>query len=94
MAMQMFLVGFNGEFNQPMSRSVQHRIRQCGGYILMVMRTGIIVALDDVQVPAVQSHPDVSLVGGITLNPHGYAAERLQHIFAENLSKQIQVKAE
>jgi hypothetical protein len=94
MAMQMYLVAFNGEFNQPMSRSVQHRVRQSGGYILMVMRTGIIVALDDSQVPTVQSHPDVSLVGGVTLSPNGYAAERLKRIFAENLSKQIEVKAE
>jgi hypothetical protein len=34
----------------------------------------------------------VKLVGGITLNPKGYAAERLQRIFAENLSKQIEIK--
>jgi hypothetical protein len=94
MAMQMYLVAFNSEFSQTMSRSVRQRVRQSSGYILMVMRTGIIVALDDSQVPAVQGHPDVKLVGGVTLNPQGYAAERLQRIFAENLSKQIEVKAE
>jgi hypothetical protein len=58
----------------------------------MVMKTGIIVALDDSQVPVVQQHPDVKLVGGVTLNPQGYAAERLQRIFAENLSKQIEMR--
>ena len=60
----------------------------------MVMKTGLIVALDDSKVNAVQSHPDVRLVGGVTLSPTGYAAERLRKIFAENLSKQIQIKAE
>ena len=94
MAMQMYMVAFNGEFSQPMSRSVQHRVRQSGGYILMVLRTGLIVALDDAQVSVVQGHPDVRLVGGVTLNPSGYAADRLRRIFAENLSKQIEVKTE
>jgi hypothetical protein len=56
------------------------------------MKTGVVVVLDEAQVPVVQQHPDVKLVGGITLNPKGYAAERLQRIFAENLSKQIEIK--
>jgi hypothetical protein len=94
MAMQMYMVAFNGQFSQPLSRSVQHRVRQCGGYILMVMVTGLIVALDDSRVNEVQGHPDVKLVGGVTLNPSGYAAERLRQIFAENLSKQIEIKTE
>ena len=94
MAMQMYMVAFNGEFSQQRARSVQHRVRQSGGYILMVMRTGIIVALDDSQVDGVQRHPDVKLVGGVTLSPTGYAAERLRRIFAENLSKQIETKTE
>lgn len=94
MAMQMYMVAFNGEFSQDKSRSVQHRVRQSGGYILMVMRTGLIAAFDDSQVGVVQGHPDVKLVGGVTLNPSGYAAERLRRIFAENLSKQIEVKSE
>jgi hypothetical protein len=51
------------------------------------------VALDDSQASVVQAHPDVRMVGGVTLNPSGYAAERLRKIFAENLSKQIEVKA-
>jgi len=94
MAIQMYMVAFNGGFSQETSRSVQHRIRQCNGVTLMVMKTGIIAAFDDGLVGVVQSHPGVKLVGGVTLNPQGYAAERLQRIFAENLSKQIEVKTE
>lgn len=94
MAMQMYLVAFHGEFSQELSRGVQHRVRDSGGVILMVMKTGLIVALDDSRVPAVQQHPDVQLVGAVNLNPRGYAADRLQRIFAENLSKQLDFKIE
>lgn len=89
MAFQSYLVAFKREFSQDISRSVQHRVKQRGGFILMVAKTGIIAAFDDSQVSAVAEHPDVKLVGGITLNPRGYAADRLQRVFAENLSKQI-----
>ena len=92
MAMQMYIVAFRGAFSQDTSRSVQHCVKQHGGFVLMVMKTGIIVALDDALVSEVEKHPEVKLVGGVTLNPRGYAAERLQRIFAENLSKQIQVR--
>lgn len=94
MAFQMYMVAFKGDFSDATSRSVQHRVRDCNGITLMVMKTGIIAAFDDALVPAVQSHPDVQLVGGVTLNPQGYAAERLQRIFAENLSRQIEVTQE
>jgi hypothetical protein len=90
----MYMVAFNGDFSQDRSRAVQHHIKKYNGFTLMVMKTGLIAAFDDGLVPAVQSHPDVKLVGGVTLSPHGYAADRLQRIFAENLSKQIEVKAE
>jgi hypothetical protein len=90
----MYIVAFNGEFTQEKSRDVQHRVKDRGGFILMVAKTGVIVAMDDSQVPAVEQHPAVSLVGGVTLNPRGYAADRLQRIFAENLSKQLEIKTE
>jgi hypothetical protein len=90
----MYMVAFNGEFSQASSRAIQHHVRKCNGFTLMVMKTGIIAAFDDALVPVVQSHPDVKLVGGVTLNPQGYAADRLQRIFAENLSKQLEIKGE
>jgi hypothetical protein len=93
-AYQMYMVAFEGAFSQDTSRAVQHLIRKCNGFTLMVMKTGIIAAFDDGLVPAVQAHPAVKLVGGVTLSPKGFAADRLQRIFAENLSKQIEVKQE
>jgi len=93
LAFQMYMVAFNGDYSQERSRAVQHHLRQCNGFTLMVMKTGIIGAFDDGMVPMVQSHPDVKLVGGVTLSPNGYAADRLQRIFAENLSRQLEVKA-
>jgi len=93
-AFQMYMVAFNGGFSQDASRSVQHHIRKLNGFTLMVMKTGIIAAFDDGLVLAVQAHPSVKLVGGVTLSPHGYAADRLQRIFAENLSKQLEVRGE
>jgi len=86
------MVAFNGEFSQAMSRDVQHHIRNLNGVTLMVMKTGIIGAFDDSVAPFVQAHPSVKMVGGVTLNPRGFAADRLQRIFAENLAKQIEVK--
>jgi hypothetical protein len=93
-AIQMYMVAFRGEFSQGDSRSIQHLVRKCNGFTLMVMKTGIIAAFDDSLVPVVQAHPSVKLVGGVTLSPRGFAADRLQRIFAENLSKQIQIKTE
>jgi len=93
-AFQMYMVAFNGGFSQDTSRAVQQHIYKLNGFTLMVMKTGIIAAFDDGLVPAVQAHPGVKLVGGVTLSPKGYAADRLQRIFAENLSKQIEIKTE
>jgi hypothetical protein len=90
----MYMIAFNGDFSQASSRAIQHHVRKCNGFTLMVMKTGIIAAFDDALVPVVQSHPDVKLVGGVTLNPQGYAADRLQRIFAENLSKQLEIKGQ
>lgn len=94
MAFQMYMIAFSGGYSDATSRSVQHRVRDCNGFTLMVMKTGLIAAFDDSMVPTIQSHPSVQMVGGVTLNPNGYAAERLKRIFAENLSKQITVSTE
>ena len=89
MATQMYFISFRCQFNQQVSHEIQQLVHDRGGFILMVTKTGQIVVLDDSQVPVITKHPNVKSMGGVTLNPHGVAAERLQRIFAENLSKQI-----
>ena len=91
MAMQMYIVTFKGGFSQESSRSVQHHIRKLGGFILMVTRNGPLIAIDDSQAAAVGKQPAISFMGGVNFNPRGRAAEELQRIFAENLSKQVEI---
>lgn len=91
MAMQMFIVALKGGFSQDASREVQRHVRAAGGLILMVTRSGPIIAIDDRKMSAIAGHPSVKMVGAVTLNPHGIAADRIQRIFAENLSKQLQI---
>jgi len=89
MAIQMYIITFEGGFSQDASRDVQRHVRRLGGWILMVTPNGPIVAIDDSQASAVAKHSSVAFIGAVTLNPRGRAAQELQRIFAENLSKQI-----
>lgn len=89
MPMQMYFVAVRGEMDQKTSRELQELIYHNGGFTLMVTRTGQVAALDDSKVPTLSKHPIVRNVGGVTLNPRGFAAERLQKIFAQNLSRQL-----
>lgn len=85
----MYIVTLKHEFTPDISRDVQVHVRQCGGLILMATRNGPLVLLPPAGVPAVAKHPQVGFVGPITLDPSGFAAERLQRVFLENLSKQL-----
>jgi hypothetical protein len=87
----MYIVTFKGGFSQESSRSVQQHIRKLGGYILMVTPNGPIVAIDDSQAAAAGKHPAIAFMGGVSFNPRGKAAEALQRVFAENLSKQVEL---
>jgi hypothetical protein len=89
MSMQMYIIAQHGKVVQETSREVQRCVREQGGLILMVTRTGPLVLLDDSKVPQVQKHPLVRFMGPVTLNPRGVAANRLQQIFVKNLSKQL-----
>ena len=91
MGMQMYIVTFKGGFSQEASRSVQQHIRKLGGYILMVTANGPLVAIDDSQSAAVARHPSIAFMGGVNFNPRGKAAQALERIFTENLSKQIDI---
>jgi hypothetical protein len=92
MNMQMYLIAQKGEYTQESSRDLQRYVRQCGGFILMVTRTGPLVALEEASAALVAKHPLVSFIGPVRLNPHGIAAGHLQRIFAENLSKQLDIE--
>src|SRR5260370_42004208 len=87
--MSMYLVVQKGALTQDCSHELQRFVRECGGFILMVTRTGLIAALENQAMGRVQKHPRVKFVGPVTFNPRGLAAERLQRIFAENLSRQL-----
>ncbi len=89
MGMQMYIVGLKGGYTEDSSREVQRFVRGCGGLILMVTRTGPLVALDDSRAPAVSNHALVNFLGPVSLNPRGIAADRLQQIFADNLRRQL-----
>ena len=91
MAMQMYMITFKGGFSQDASRDVQRHIRQLGGFILMVTPNGPIIAIDDSLAPAVAKLACVDSIGGVSLNPRGRAAQHLESIFAENLSRQISI---
>lgn len=89
MAVQMYLVVLEGGYKPESSRDVQRYVRRHGGLIMMVTNNGPIVAVDDSKAPLISKHPLVKFMGGVTLNPAGAASDRLQRIFAENLSKQL-----
>ncbi len=89
MSMQMWMVVQRGEVTDDTSRRLQHAVKALDGFILMVTRTGPVVALDDTVAAQLEQHPLVEFMGPVMLNPRGLAADRLERIFAENLSRQI-----
>ncbi|MGA8532772.1 MAG: hypothetical protein WB615_01545 [Candidatus Tumulicola sp.] len=90
MGMNMYIVTFKGGYNEETSRSVALLVKRLGGFILMVTRNGPVVAIDDSQAAALNRHPAVEFVGGVTYNPRGVAAQELQRLFVENASKQVE----
>ena len=89
MPIQMWFIAQHGEVTDQTSRDLARAVREQGGLILMATRTGPLVALDTEAAPVVEKHPLVAFMGPVSLNPHGLAADRLEYIFAENLSKQL-----
>jgi hypothetical protein len=93
MPFRMWFIAQAGEVTDGSLRELCTVIRELGGVILMNTRTGPLVALDDDVAQAVEQHPLVAHIGPVALNPRGLAADRLQHIFAENISKQVDLAA-
>jgi hypothetical protein len=87
----MYMIALEDELTDETSRDIQRAVRAHDGFILMVTRTGPLVALEEPAAQALADHPLVRFIGPVTLNPRGFAAQRLEAIFAKNLSKQITV---
>jgi hypothetical protein len=88
MSVQMYLVHPKGEDEDREALAEFIALRQ--GWILMATSAGsLIVAFDEAYVDAVRAHPSAELVGGLSFNPHGKAAEKLQKLFAHNVAQQL-----
>lgn len=88
---RMYLITVRGGLDDSKSRDLQRFVRQADGFILMVTRAGPIVALDEGRYSLVSGHPLVEFMGPVELNPRGFAAQQLQQIMADNLSKQVEI---
>lgn len=91
MGLQTYLITPHGEFTNGGARDLLHHVRHHGGYVLMVMNNSGVIAIDDSLMPAIARHPQLKFIGPVTLNPNGIAARSLQNLFAQNLSRQIDV---
>jgi hypothetical protein len=87
----MYLIAVRGGLTDEKSRDLQYFVRHHDGFILMVTRTGPIVAIDEAKSTLVSSHPLVEFMGAVELNPRGFAARQLESIFAANLGKQVEL---
>lgn len=90
MDVQMYIVAFKDEATGEAARAIEEQVRQCGGFILMATRSGPLVLLPPAAVAVVAKHPRVGFVGGVTLDPSGFATQQLQRVFLENLTRQLQ----
>jgi hypothetical protein len=90
MDMQMYIVTFKDEATADTARAIEEQVRRCGGFILMATRSGPLVLLPPAAVAVVAKHPRVGFVGGVTLDPSALAAQHLQRVFLENLTRQLQ----
>ena len=91
MAIQMYLVHPRQSDDEQARSTLAELVVSYQGFILMATSYGsLIVALDEQYVDTLKAHHLVAFVGGVTLNPGGAAAERLQHLFAHNVALQLQ----
>jgi hypothetical protein len=88
---RMYLIAVRGGLTDERSRDLQRFVRHHEGLILMVTRTGPIVAIDEAKSTLLSNHPLVEFMGPVELNPRGFAAQQLESIFAANLGKQVEL---
>jgi hypothetical protein len=89
----MYFAQYRGAYDEGKSRALMIDVSALGGFVLMATKGGLIVAVDDADIPKVQNHAFVELAHPVTLNPRGLAAARLQQIFSENIQRQLSAVA-
>lgn len=90
MAVQMFLIQPRDADDDAARETLATIITQRGGFILMATSHGsLIAAFDDAHLEAVKKHPLVEFASGVTLDPNGPGAAKLQRMFAENVAAQL-----
>jgi len=93
MAMQMYLVHPRGEGGEQDSLAEFVALRH--GFILMATSAGsLIVALDEVHFETLRRHPNAAFAGGVTFNPQGEAAAKLQKLMAHNVAQQLAARGQ
>ena len=94
MAVQMFLVQPRNTTDERARDEIADLVTRHEGFILMATSHGsIIAAIDDVHLPVLKAHPEVDFVGGVTLDPNGRAATKLQRLFAHNVAAQLTARS-
>ena len=88
---RMYLIAVRGGLSDEKSRDLQRFVRHHDGFILMVTRTGPVIAIDETKSTLVSNHPLVEFMGPVELNPRGFLARELEGIFAANLGKQVEL---
>lgn len=86
----MYLAVPRGTADADRLRTMNLAVRSHGGLVLLALRSASVVALDDADAEQLRRDPLVGSLQGVTLNPRGVAAERLQAVFAENIRRQLQ----
>lgn len=92
MAHQIFLISLRAAFHndEAVREELAETVHRYGGFILMAVGAGgLVAAFDDQWAPSFQQHKAVETCGGISLNPHGRAADKLRRLFAANVAAQL-----
>src|SRR5262249_49743862 len=92
MGLQTYIITQIGEYSLDSSRELQLFVRRRGGRNSVGQRPRAHILSDDSQAHPLARHPLVGFMGPVRLNHRGVAADILQRIFAENLSKQLEVE--
>ena len=92
MSHQIFLISLRAAFqnDDAVREELAEAIHRSGGFILMAAGdAGLVAAFDDRRAGFFQQHRAVETCGGLNLNPHGRAADKLRQLFAANVAAQL-----